>query len=238
MIVGWLIVAVIKSFFHMADLYHPLRAFRMLARPQSSWISRGLIITFVFLIAAFTTIILDYSNMRNPALLLVRIVSVLAAVALSIYPGFVLRSAKGIQVWRSMWIPIIFLGCGLLGGIGVIKFIGVFDVTNVAKVSYALFYTLIGLSSIAMIGIIYHAYHVGEVGRVVTRKILVGSLRYWFWLGIVFAGVLTPFSLLIVDNMVKVSPAVFLLSNSLSALVFGICTVFIILKIGIYEPLV
>jgi formate-dependent nitrite reductase membrane component NrfD len=238
MIMAWLIVAIAKSFFHLADLYHPFRAFRMLARPQSSWISRGLLITFVFLVTGFLTTVLTDPSATNLAVSLLKIVSLIAAVGLSIYPGLVLRTAKGIRVWSSAWIPIIFLISGLYGGIGVIGLLNFFEVKSAMNVSHTQFYILMGLSCIAIAAFVYRTYHVDAVGKVVMRSIILGNSRFLFWLGILLAGTLAPIFLLLISEVVTFPPDFLLIGNFFSALIFGVCAIFVILRIGMYEPLV
>lgn len=52
-LIGLLIVALGKNTAHLLYLGHPLRAWRAVLKPQTSWISRGLISVVVFMIFGF-----------------------------------------------------------------------------------------------------------------------------------------------------------------------------------------
>ncbi|MFC2068905.1 hypothetical protein ACFLTP_07880, partial [Chloroflexota bacterium] len=50
MVIGWFVCGVVGGGFHLLYLGKPARFFRMVAKPQTSWISRGLIFVTMFLI--------------------------------------------------------------------------------------------------------------------------------------------------------------------------------------------
>src|SRR3990170_2624698 len=50
MFLGWLIIVTLKAGFHLAHLGQPMRFWRLALKPGSSWLARGFIFIFLFII--------------------------------------------------------------------------------------------------------------------------------------------------------------------------------------------
>jgi formate-dependent nitrite reductase membrane component NrfD len=88
----------------------PFRGPRVLTRLQTSWMSRELWIggAFVLLVAA---------DLAVP-LRLYRVLATLAALALALAQGYIVRRARGVTAWDVQLMPLLFLLSALISGSG------------------------------------------------------------------------------------------------------------------------
>lgn len=103
-LIGWLICAVLGGGLHLLYLGHPFRFYRMILRPQTSWISRGLIFVSAFLIFGGIHIVLSFKGTSNLSLLIVTNIFAFLAV---IYGGFAMNYVNGIPLWNSALLPVL-----------------------------------------------------------------------------------------------------------------------------------
>lgn len=120
MATGWAISVACKGVLLWADLGRPDRLFRVFAKPNSSWISRGALAYAGFSVAG------GISLLPLPKL----ISSVASAVAsacasvLGSYDGLFLQRAKGVQSWTDSTIPALFAVNGMAGGVHLANALG------------------------------------------------------------------------------------------------------------------
>lgn len=95
-----------------AEAGRPLRGARVLARVQSSWMSRELVLGGVFAVLA-----LGEWLAPGPA---PRALAMLAALALVTAQGFILRRAKAIGAWDVPVLPFVFVVGALVSGAGLV----------------------------------------------------------------------------------------------------------------------
>jgi protein NrfD len=220
----------------MIELGHPLRAWRALCRPFSSWISRG-----VFCVTLFVVFGLLYSARGFEAIAWLapdsdtarRTIGVIAAVSallVTLYPGFVLAASPSIPFWNSPFLPLIFACHSLMVASGFLFLIAPLGLDD-AK--------LPGISSLAVIlivvnlvlGAMYLANSKGSglASREAVRRLNQGSLGWTFKVGVILAGMVGP--LLIVLWM----PSVLALAGLL-IVVGGLLFRYCVLKAGVYVP--
>lgn len=99
---GWLICAVLGGGFHLLHLGHPMRFYRMVLRPQTSWVSRGLLFVIVFLILGGLQMV--FSLRGIPSLTLLIIANILAFLTV-IYGGFAMNCINGIPFGTQPYFP-------------------------------------------------------------------------------------------------------------------------------------
>src|SRR3972149_7612051 len=111
----------------LAELGHPMRAWRAMAKPRTSWISRGMISVFLFIVLGFFYIAPSVSFFSwlpwNPAGYSERVIGTVAAVCallVTLYPGFVLSASPSIPFWNSPLLPVFFFSHSLMGASGII----------------------------------------------------------------------------------------------------------------------
>src|SRR4030066_90944 len=66
MLISWLIVVFIKGGLHIAHAERPLKLWRIILRPQTSWISRGLILTVAMIVLGAIQLIFSYTMPGTP----------------------------------------------------------------------------------------------------------------------------------------------------------------------------
>src|SRR4030042_7205608 len=120
MFVAWLLAGCM-GVSYMIHLTHPMRSWRMFMKPKTSWIARGFI--FIMLFIGFTTLQLILSQwvpQATGAITALKVVAGIFAFAQSIYTGFAVSYVNAIKVWNSAIVPILFVTCGLSGGLGIL----------------------------------------------------------------------------------------------------------------------
>jgi len=119
---GLLVAAIGKGLSHVFFLGRPERFWRAVARPGSSWISRGFLILVVFVITGSAYVLPSYPAFQwlpwasegwfGEVLLWL---STLAAVLLIAYTGF-LMNRSAIPFWNNFLLPIVFAVASLYSG--------------------------------------------------------------------------------------------------------------------------
>src|SRR4030043_1504774 len=120
LLVAWLL-SICMGVSYMIHLSHPLRFWRMFMKPKTSWIARGFI--FIFLFIGFTTIQLILSQwvpQATGAITAFKVIAGVFAFAQSIYTGFAVSYVSAIKVWNSAIVPVLFVTCGLTGGLAIL----------------------------------------------------------------------------------------------------------------------
>ena len=127
MLFSLLIVAVLKGSFHLAYLGRPSRFWRIMFRPQNSWLARGFIFVLLFIAFAASQILISYWLPGSFWELLFKILAGVMAFGVAIYTGFVLNKVKAISFWNSNLLPVLFLMYAILGGLGLAVLIALFE---------------------------------------------------------------------------------------------------------------
>ena len=238
MFAGWLIVAVIKGGAHMMDLGKPWRAWRMVMRPGSSWMSRGLIFVFTFIGAGAVQLALSLWLPGSAAEITSKILAGMAAFGVAIYSGFVLNTVKGVPFWNSALLPMLVGLYGVLCGLGVMMVIGLagssIDLTLAEGVSRYLIFTTTALIAVYL----WMAARRGPTGRNSVLQQVRGELKTVFWGGLVTLGIVVPVVIAIVSFFVSEVSPVLLVIGVVSEVVGGLSLGFCVLKAGAYKPLV
>lgn len=118
-IAGWLIAVVGKGLAHFLYLGNPLRFWRAVMRPQTSWISRGILAMIG--LAVFGVI---YIGVRVGVLpgagsgveTLFAVLAGISAAVVMVYDGFVIATPPSIPLWHSALMPLLAAAYSMLGG--------------------------------------------------------------------------------------------------------------------------
>ena len=123
MLAGVLIVVFGKNSAHLAFLGRPERFLRAAARPDRSWIARGIWATGVFAVTGFLSVLLRAHSplLHFPewAVNSTYALAVASALFIACYDGFLMRSSAGVAFWRTLLLPLLLFMYATLGGITV-----------------------------------------------------------------------------------------------------------------------
>jgi len=235
--IGWLICAGLGGGLHLLYLGRPSRFYRIVLRPQSSWISRGLIFIAMFLTLGMVHIALSLWATAPIALLV--IVNIMAFLTI-IYGGFTMSYISAIPLWNSALLPVMYVVAGIWGGaeltVGIV-------LTNGGLVELGPgMEELIRLLLIAFI-IIVGTYLIGvrygsATGAISVRGIVLGQWKLFFWVIVVALGILLPLGVAIANFVAEAIPRVFLWASIFLGLFGDLTLRYLILKNGFYSPLV
>ncbi len=237
MFIGWVIVAVIKGGAHVMFLGKPWRCWRMLFRPQSSWISRGIFFVLLFSLFGIIQIALQYFVPDSSLITVFKVLAGIMAFFVSIYTGFVLNSVKAVPFWNSYLLPVLFIMCGVLGGFGMAVAIslGGGDI----ELETAEFWSrwLLVVNALLIVIYLWRASKREMTGKMSVLQHIRGELAPFFWIGIVILGIIIPLIIALTGIFVHL-PSGVLLTGVVCEIIGGLALRYCVLKAGAYKPLV
>jgi formate-dependent nitrite reductase membrane component NrfD len=237
MFIGWLIIAFIKGGAHLIFLGKPLRFWRIITRPHSSWLARGFVFVMLFVGCAAIQLILSYWIPGTTAETVFKVLAGIMAFGITVYTGIILMNIKGVPFWNSALLPILFVACGILGGFGLSVVIalngGNISLTAAETGSHWLL-----IINVLIIGIyLWRASIREEVGKQSVLEQIHGESAPIFWIGIVLLGIVIPLAIAVSGLTVEVPPAL-LIAGVVCEIIGGLALRYCVLKAGAYKPLV
>jgi formate-dependent nitrite reductase membrane component NrfD len=231
--IGWLLVISV-GLVDMAHLHRPLRFWRMLLKPGSSWIARGFIFIAFFIIIASVQLALATWLPGTSSENVFRIISGLCAFGVVIYGGFVLSYVKAVRLWNSAMIPLLFISSSLLGGVSVFSIISlaqdadqIATVLSILQISMVFYAVVLGLH-------LWISLYNSPASRESVLWILKGNISYIFWLLVVSVGIIAPLLIFFLSE----TEAIALLNTGAAFAILGnLALRYVLLKGGVYGPL-
>ncbi len=235
--IAWLL-ALSMGISYMVHLSKPLRFWRMFMKPGTSWIARGFI--FIMLFIGLTTIQLILSQWAPGATAAITTFTVLAAIfafAQSIYTGFAVSYVSAIKIWTSAIVPILFVTCGLTGGLAILLAIMLAgDHAQLIALENVIRVVLIALAVI--IGVyIWNTTYSSTAAKDAIKRLIGGSLAPLFWIGVFLFGIVIPIAISITTYFSGEASSGLLITAVVSEIIGGLALRFAILKAGVYTPL-
>jgi formate-dependent nitrite reductase membrane component NrfD len=237
MFISWLIVLVIKGGLHMAHAQKPLKLWRMVLRPQTSWISRGFILTILFIVFGAAQLAFSYWAPGTAGELIFKVLGGVAAFGVMIYAGFALSCVSGIPFWNVAILPILFILWGILSGVSLVSIAGL-DAGSEKTAMVAGIILLV--ATLVVIGLyLWTETYAGPTARESVRELTRGSLSILWGIGVILIGIMIP---LVVSLMSYFNGTLF--NPSLTILIFscemigGLTFTYGLLRAGVYGPLI
>jgi formate-dependent nitrite reductase membrane component NrfD len=238
MFVGWLICAILGGGAHILYLGHPLRSWRMVLRPQTSWISRGLIFVGFFLILG--AVHMGLALWTESPLALVIATDIFAFLVI-IYGGFAMNYVNGIPLWNTALLPVLYLVSGIWGGAGLT--LGIVLATGATTVAIALeeWVRILLIGFIILLAVYLISVRYGTTtGKVSVREIVSG--RWWplMWFVVVALGLVLPIGVVTNSFVVGLEniPVAILYISIFCELIGDLSVRYLILKYGLYSSLI
>jgi len=234
MMAGWLFCGVLGGGLHLLYLGRPSRFYRMFARPQTSWISRGMTFVTLFLLLGFLDIILRWTSYET---VILSLATMFLAFLVVIYGGFAMCCITGIPLWNTALIPILYVVSGLWGGVGVTLAFAIAQgdeqIMSGAERWTDLF--LIGFVLLLITYLISLRYG-SRAAKMSVQEIIRGSGKRVFWILIVLIGLGVP--IVMAAFHTASIPATLLYLTIACELAGDLGMRYVILKYGFYNPLI
>jgi len=242
MFLGWLMIIVLKGGFHLAYLGKPLRFWRIIFKPGTSWMSRGFIFMVLFVgFGAIQLAISQWAPAAAGAVTTFKVLTGISAFLLVIYTGFVMNYVNGIPFWNSALLPLLFVLSGALDGAGLIIAIGLsggggagVHIEAAETLSRVL---LIGTAVVIAVYLWSGAY-MGPAGKEAVIRLVRGSIAPVLWIGVVACGIIIPVVISVSTLFVGEMSSALLLVGIAGETVGAFCLKYSILKAGVYSPLI
>lgn len=232
--IGWLVCGLLGGGLHFLYLGRPFRFYRMVVRPQTSWISRGMIFVSLFLLLGFINIVLGLSSITSGIL---PVLTIALSFLVVIYGGFAMCCINGIPLWNTALLPIIYVVSGLWGGAGITLGVAVAKgsaqmLTGVGEWVHLLLISFILLLFTYLISINYGTI----AAKTSISEIIRGKGWYIFWIVVVIIGISVPTGIMMTST--QSTPAAILYLTLLCELLGDLGMRYLILKYGFYNPLI
>ena len=239
MLTGWLIVIVLKGGFHLAYLGKPLRFWRILFKPQTSWLSRGFIFMGLFVGFGAIQLGISYWQPGIAAEVVFKVLAGLMAFLTVIYAGFVMNYVSGIELWNSALLPVLFIVTAILDGFGLILAIALAGGNNIDIMAVEEGSRLLLIASALLIAIyLWSATYMGTAGKYSVMELIRGSIAPVFWIGIVACGIVIPIVISVISYFTGLIFASLLIAAITCETIGAFSLKYALLKAGIYRPLV
>lgn len=236
-IIGFLLLAVGKSAFHLAFLGKPERFWRIILNPRTSWISRGIWALGIFTILGLA--VLGSAALPIPGTMYepLRIASMLVAAFLIIYDGFVLASCRGVPFGNNSILVALFPAAALAAGSAITYLAFVYAGDTPPGVIEKLELTLIVIVVFFIVSYLWTASYV-DVGAVRSVTALVRKeVKLAFLAGTLGFGVGVPVLIIVLSISIH-SFSALLPFSAFSALLGDFFLKYSLLRAGIYRSLV
>jgi len=238
MFISWLIIAVIKGGTHLLYLGKPQRFWRIISRPQSSWLARGFIFVMLFVIFGAVQLMLSYWLPGTAAEVAFKVLTGITALVVAVYTGFVLNTVKAVPFWNSSLLPLLFVLCGILGGFG----ISVIIALNGGNVDLAAAEAggrwLLIANALVIAIYLWRAAGRETTGKQSVMEQIRGSNALIFWAGIVIMGIIMPLIIAFSGYFIEEMSPTLLVFGVVCEVLGGLALRYCVLKAGAYSPLV
>ena len=237
LVMGFFLVAV-GALFHLLFLGHPERFWRMMRSFGTSWISRGIVGVTLFLASATAYLSFALLGLAETALAGVMLfLSILGALWVVVYKGFVWASSKGIPLWNTPLVPVLYIAYALRGGTAALMLMAAAGTAH-GPLGFLEPIKLWLAVSTAVLVLIYIDVMRGS-GMTALRSVnlmLFGRVAFPFYFGAVVLGLIIPIGIGGFAYFGGLSPPLLALLGCLS-LLGDLSIIYCIAKAGLYRPL-
>jgi len=223
---------------YMIHLTHPMRFWRMMRKPGTSWIARGF--TFIMLFGFFmiiTMILMQWAPDATAAITTFKVLAGIFAFAQSIYTGFAVSYVSAIKVWNTAIVPVLFVTCGLTGGMAILLAIMMGqDSGDIVMLENIIRVVLVALAII--IGVyLWNTTYSSTAAKDAIKRLIGGSLAPLFWIGVFLFGIAIPVVISLATIGSEEPAAGLMITAVVSEIIGGLALRFAVLKAGVYQPL-
>jgi formate-dependent nitrite reductase membrane component NrfD len=234
-----LIAVALGGTVHLAFLGHPGRAWKMMRRPQSSWISRGLWSMVVFIPSAALYIAGVYGAWSSTSAfsIVMLVLSLIGMAGIFLYKGFVYAASRAVPLWHSRLLPVSYIALGLRGG-AALTFIALAFVSSASAFTAAQTWWLATTAAVVFLFLL--ELDAGRSDPTVRHSLGVmwrGPIGWIFFGGVGVAGLVVPLVLVLVGYGASLGAAGLLVAG-VTSLAGDLAYKYCMNTAGTYVPLV
>ncbi len=237
MVIGWLIIVLVKSGFHFVHLGRPLRFWRMILNPATSWISRGFIVLLLFTLVGGVQIVLSTMAPGSPWELAAKVLAGALAFADGMYVGLAMSLVQAIPLWNSALLPVLLVLYGLMGGCALVMAIA----PKAGQVDFPAVQSMNGLLLVVVTCLVviylWSAAHAGPTGRSSVLRIVRGRSAPLLWVGALLIGLAFPLGVRGLAYFAGIPPLLVIFS-AIAEILGGMAFQYCLLKGGSYRPVI
>lgn len=223
----------------LAELGHPLRAWRAVCRPCTSWISRGVLLATVFMVSACIHAAPSFTDSSwrlwggdEMGAKIISLIAVLSALGITLYPGFVLSASRSIPFWNTPMLAVMFSAQSLMGACAIVLLVPGVKAIVSGDAIHDFTAGVIILNLVLIAGYLLAAHGKDVSARESVRLLVQTRLRWTFWIGVVGSGLLVPLIIIVLRL-----PSAAAAGAGALMLAGGLLFRYAILKAGVYLPL-
>jgi polysulfide reductase chain C len=235
--VSWLL-ALMMGACYMIHLTRPFRAWRMIFRPGTSWISRGFTFISLFILFVLIQISLSFWFPGSAGEVILKVFGGIAALAQVMYTGFVLSYITAIKFWNSALIPVLFLICALSGGTGILLGINLVGTGTDVKVLEDVIRILLIVYAVVLVVYLWNSIYTDRTAKHSVMSLLKGNNALIFWAGVILLGIVIPLAITFISYATNTESSALLFIAIICEIMGGFSLRYSILKAGIYSPVV
>ena len=241
MAVAWLIIVFLKLPPHLLYLGKPLRFWR--AVPpftrawRTSWITRGLFFTVLFIGFAFIHLILARWLPGTGWEIIFKVLGGITAFSAGIYIGFLMSYCRSVPFWNSALLPIVFLFAGIADGFALIMAIGLGNAQIDIMAAEAGSRMLLIINAIIMATYLWNATYTSKTAKYSAMLLLRGNLALPFWIGVVAFGIIIPLVISVSSYFAGEASIPLLISAIAFHTIGAVALKYVLLKAGIHKPI-
>ena len=195
LLAGWFFVAGLKSLFHFAHLGRPFRFWRLIRKPGSSWLARGFLFVALFIFFGALQLALSSWLPGTPVERAVKVAAGITALLVATYAGFVMNYVKGISLWNSALLPLLFLSSGLSGGLALLLLFGLSGEPGAGLMILSSLRWLLVIDALLIMTYLLGVRSSGPLGERSVRELTRGRTAAVLWWGVLFLGLAIPLGL-------------------------------------------
>lgn len=178
-----------------ADLHNPLR-FALLLSNFGSVMTWGVVFLSVFMVIALATAVLDFMKKKVPGWL--ELAGALTALCVAAYTGALLGVCQTYPLWNNALLPVLFTVSALSAGAASVLLVAVVhraDEFNKAGVLKKFHFCLPIIEMLLVASLCFITALNSTAGFESVMSLVAGEWSAWFWLGLVFVGLILPTAL-------------------------------------------
>lgn len=229
---------------HLANLGHPLRAWKMGFQFRSSWTSRGFFGLNLFLAGGFLYLLPQWLpatawGVDSAISRVGQVMSIVGMVTIIGYMGFVYTASKAIPFWNSPLHPALYIAYALRGGIaGLLLAQAVSGQWLASQNELLLLWSGITAIVILFFGLEVHGALTGgnAAARQSVSELFAGSVAIYFYGGTLLMGLLVP-AWLVWAGLSGPAPVGAMALLGIASIVGDFFMKYSIIRAGVYLPL-